>query len=74
MQRNFILTDLMKTGDHQDLENFISMHTLDDQTFDMTGAYFTLHNSDLYSYDRKFAIIDTTEQNIRIKDNKEFPL
>ena len=64
----------MKTGDHQDLENFISMHTLDDQTFDMTGEYFTLHNYDLDSYDRKFAIIDTTEQNVRIKDNKEFPL
>ncbi len=58
MQRNFVLTDLMKTGHHQDIESFISMHSLPDQSFEMTGEYYTLHGYDLDAYDRKFAIID----------------
>ena len=72
MQRNFILTDVMKTGFHQKLEQFISMHSMTDQTFDMTGEYYTLHNYDLDSYDRKFAMIDVRYQNERLKDNTEF--
>jgi len=72
MQRNFILTDVMKTGDHIKLEQFINMHSLSDQTFDMTGEYYMLHGYDLDSYDRKFAIIDCREQNERLKDNTEF--
>ena len=71
MQRNFILTDIMKTGYHQDLEEFISMHSMPDQQFDCTGEYYTLHNYDLDSYDRRFAIIDCRIANDRIKDNKE---
>ena len=43
MQRNFILTDVMKTGFHVDLEDFINLHSLTNQTFDMTGEYYTLH-------------------------------
>ena len=74
MQRNFILTDVMKTGHHVALEDFIRHHSLSDQTFDTTGEYYTLHNYDLDSYDRKFAVIDTGKQNVRIKDNKEFAL
>ena len=58
MQRNFILTDVMKTGYHVDLEDFINMNSFEDQSFDMTGEYYTLHNYDLDSYDRRFAIID----------------
>jgi len=58
MQRNFILTDIMKTGFHQDLENFISMHSMADQTFDTVGQYYDLHLFDLDSYDRKFAMLD----------------
>lgn len=72
MQRNFILTDVMKTGYHVDLEKFINMNTLDNQRFDMTGEYYTLHNYDLDSYDRKFAMIDVRFGNQRLKDNKEF--
>ena len=72
MQRNFILTDVMKTGFHQNLENFISMHSMDNQTFDMTGEYFTLHNYDLDAYNRKFAIIDCRLENNRLKNNNEF--
>jgi hypothetical protein len=72
MQRNFILTDVMKTGYHRDLEQFISMNSMPDQEFDCTGEYYTLHNYDLESYDRRFAIIDCRLSNWRIKDNGEF--
>ena len=72
MQRNFILTDVMKTGYHQHLEKFVNYNSLRDQTFDMTGEYYTLHEFDLDSYDRKFAVLDVREENIRINDNKEF--
>ena len=71
-QRNFILTDIMKTGNHIQLEQFVMMHSLPDQTFDMTGEYYTLHNYDLDKYDRKFAIIDFRVANDRIADNKDF--
>ena len=66
MQRNFILTDVMKTGYHQDLEGYINMHTLEKQSFDCTGEYYTLHQYDLDSYDRRIAIIDTRSTNKRI--------
>lgn len=72
MHRNFILTDVMKTGPHQHLESFINLHSLPDQQFDMTGEYYTLHEYDLDSYDRRFAIIDRRSDNRRIKDNAEF--
>lgn len=72
MQRNFILTDVMQTGNHQDLENFINCHSLTDQTFDMTGEYYTLHDYDLDSYDRRFAIIDVRQDNDRVANNPEF--
>jgi hypothetical protein len=62
----------MKTGDHVNLEQFINLHSLDDQTFDLEGEYYTLHNYDLDSYDRKFAVIDVGFQNVRVKDNTEF--
>jgi len=72
MQRNFILTDVMKTGYHVELEQFINMNTLTEQQFDMTGEYYSLHNYDLDSYDRRFAIIDVRQANNRLKDNTEF--
>jgi len=72
MQRNFILTDVMKTGNHNMLEQFVNLHSLPDQTFDMTGEYYTLHNYELDSYYRKFAMIDCRAQNKRLKDNTEF--
>ena len=72
MQRNFILTDVMKTGYHVELEQFINMHTMTDQQFETAGEYYSLHNYDLDSYDRRFAIIDVRRANDRLKDNKEF--
>ena len=74
MQRNFILTDVMKTGNHGDLESFISYHSLENQNFDMTGEYYTLHDYDLERYDRKFAVIDTRRANGRMHGNTEFDL
>tara|TARA_B110000977_G_scaffold132308_1_gene168477 strand:- start:202 stop:1266 length:1065 start_codon:yes stop_codon:yes gene_type:complete len=62
----------MKTGHHIKLEQFINMHSLSDQTFDMTGEYYTMHNYDLDSYDRKFAMIDIRYENDRLKSNTEF--
>ena len=58
MQRNFILTDLMKTGENDLYNKFIDMHGFRDQTFDCTSEYYMLQHYDLDSYDRKFAIID----------------
>ncbi len=72
MQRNFILTDVMKTGYHVDLEEFINMHSFPDQSFDMTGEYYTLHNYDLDSYDRRIAVIDYRHTNDRIHNNEGF--
>ena len=48
------------------------MHSLPDQTFDMTGEYYTLHWYDLDSYDRRFAILDVRWGNERLDKNKEF--
>ena len=72
MQRNFILTDLMKTGKHQDLKQFIDLHSLQDQEFDCEYEYYRLHNYNLDSYDRRFVIIDVRHDNERIIQNKEF--
>ncbi len=71
MQRNFILTDVMKTGNHLQVEQFINYHSIKDQSFDMTAEYYMLHNYDLDTYDRKFAIIDYREVNAILKDNAE---
>jgi len=72
MQRNFILTDVMKTGDHLSYEQFIDTHSLPDQTFEHTGEYYTLHKYDLESYDRRFALIDIRIHNDRVNDNADY--
>ena len=72
MQRNFILTDVMKTGFHQDLEDFIDLNTLKDQHVEHLGQYYDLHAYDLDSYDRKFAIIDYRQDNHQLDSNNEF--
>ena len=69
MQRNFFLTDVMKTGAHQTYERFLNTHSLPDQTIDYTGEYYTLHNYDLDAYDRKFAFIDRRMANVRLFNN-----
>ncbi len=71
-QRNFVLTDLMKTGAHQTFEGFINFNTIKDQEWTMTGEYYTLHNYDMTKFDRKFAIVDIRIANTRLKENTEF--
>ena len=58
MQHNFILTDVMKTGDHHSYEQFIDTHSLSDQNFEYTGEYYTLHKYDLEKYDRTPVVAD----------------
>ena len=72
MQRNFFLTDIMKTGNHVSYERFLDSHLLPDQEIEHTGEYFNLHNHNLDSYDRKFALIDRNISNQRFKNNSEF--
>ena len=74
MQRNFILTDVMKTGNHQKYERFLDTHSLPDQTIEYTGEYYTLHNYDLDTYDRKFAFVDRTISNDRVCANPEYQI
>ena len=62
----------MKSGKHQDFEDFISMHSMKNQIFDMTGEYYRLHTYDLDSYDRRFAIIDVKEENLPLTTNSDF--
>ena len=62
----------MKTGNHENIERFISMHTIENQVFDMTGEYFSLHGYDLDRYDRRFAMIDVNSSNVRFSANPEF--
>ena len=50
MQRNFILTDVMKTGQHQELHQFINLHSIEDQSFDLEYEYYRLHNYDCLLY------------------------
>ena len=68
-QSNFILTDIMKTGNHLSLEGFVKFTTLQDQTFDLTGEYYTIHNYDLKSYTRRFAMVDVRLENKRLDCN-----
>ena len=72
MQRNFFLTDLMKTGAHQTYEQFLDTHTLPNQKIDYTGEYYTLHNYDLDSYDRRFALINRQIANVRLSNNPNY--
>ena len=72
MERNFILTDVMKTGAHQTLESFINFSNLEGQQFDMTGEWYTLHDHDLKSYTRRIALIDHGSVNGRVWSNKNY--
>ena len=58
MQRNLILTDVMKTGDHKNIEDFIDLHSLPNQIFTCHDEYYSVGTLDTDSYDRKIAIVD----------------
>jgi len=58
IKKNFFLTDLMKTGYHQKIDEFLSMADITGEKIESTGEYYTLHQYDLTKYDRLFAMID----------------
>ena len=72
VQKNFILTDIMKTGNHIELEEFIKFSELDNQQFEMTGEWYRLHNFDLDKYHRKIALFDLRPAMATLLDNKHF--
>lgn len=72
VQKNFILTDVMKTGNHLELEKFISFTALQGQHFDMTGEWYRLHEYDLNSYYRKIAFMDLRRDMQPTLDNRFF--
>ena len=53
-------------------ERFLRTHSLPNQTIEYTGEYYTLHNYDLDSYDRRFALIDRRIDNTVLYGNKEY--
>ena len=55
-QHNLILTDIMKTGQHQLHEGYIRFNTLPDQKFDIISEYYLLHNFKKKNYNRKIAL------------------
>ena len=70
--KSFFLTDLMKTGNHQDLEQFLALSSLSNEKIVCNGEYYTLHNEDLKKYDRLFALIDHRRENHRLWQNNEY--
>jgi len=62
----------MKTGNHNQLEDFIQFGNIKNQCFDLTGEWYTLKNYDLKNYHRKFALIDHRLENRRLWNNKEY--
>ena len=72
MQRNFILTDVMKTGANQDVKNFIDLNTLKNQQFVYEADYYNLSNYDLGTFDRRIAIIDARHDNLKFQNSATF--
>ena len=72
IEKNFFLTDLMKTGDHQTIEQFLSIANISKETIEYTGEFYTLHNFNLKEYKHCFAIIDHCAVNARLWKNKEY--
>lgn len=70
--KNFFLTDLMKTGNHQDIEQFLAIASLPNEEIVCNGEYYTLHGVDLRKYDRLFALIDHRRENHRLWQNPEY--
>ena len=72
IKKTFFLTDLMKTGDHQRIEQFLDLCTLPQEQIRYSGEYYTLHDSDFTQYDRLYAMIDHRKENIRLWNSTEY--
>ena len=62
----------MKTGACQDVKDFIDLHSINGQVFECESEYYNLHNYDLDSYHRKFAIVDSRFDNNKLKSSIGF--
>ena len=71
-EHNLILTDIMKTGQHQLHEGYIRFNTLPDQKFDIINEYYLLLNFTKKNYNRKIALLDISHGLVSLKKNKEF--
>lgn len=72
VKNSFFLTDLMKTGNHQDIEQFLALCTLPNERITSDGEYYTLHNMNFDRYDRLLAMIDHRRENQRLWHNPEY--
>ena len=71
-KNSFFLTDLMKTGNHQDIEQFLALARLPNERITSDGEYYTLHNINFDRYDRLLAMIDHRRENQRLWNNPEY--
>lgn len=69
MEHNLILTDVLKTGNYQQLESFIEMNSLNDQSFECTGDWYSMNSVDFKKYKRKFALVDHRTGNYQLWEN-----
>ena len=58
MKKIFILTDLMYSGQHREMQWFIESAKFEDIDFTFEPEYWNLHNYDWDSYDALYCIID----------------
>ena len=72
IKNTFVLTDLMKTGDHPRVERFFNLCTLPNEDITYTGEYYTLNGLDLSKYDRLYAVIDHRLNNKDLYNNTEY--
>jgi hypothetical protein len=69
MKKIFILTDLMYSGQHREMEWFIQSARITNIEFTYEPEYWNLHNYDWESYDELFCIIDHRDG---YEDNPEY--
>lgn len=72
VQTNFILTDMMKTGNHSRIEQYLGLANIEGQNFELCDEYYVIGSYDLASYDRKFALLDHRMHNDRFWDSEAY--
>ena len=74
IKKNFFLTDVMKIGNHQNIEKFLKKSNLLNfgETVDYTSEYYNLHNFDLEHYHRRFAMISHLDYPQAFYKNNEY--
>ena len=62
VQKIFILTDIMKTGNHIQFEEFINFCQFEEYKITMDGQWYSLHDYNLKNYDLRIAFIDARNE------------